>query len=207
MLRVRPLSLPERTRRLAGLSGAIVIAAVLSAVLTAIPLLLPAPDAAAKRAEAAQLEVSEVSAALTALGSHTVDVGSTVRRASTAAAAGKAHALEHRRELDGLGTGATRSGPAARRAATALRKSADLVLRDNQEVVDATRAAAANAASLQSSSTAIATWRADLRQRVKPAPAPWRDRLRLASGVMTVVAGVLAACLAWRKLAPGGSGI
>jgi hypothetical protein len=70
VLRVGPLSLPERTRRLAGLPGAIVIAAVLSAVLTAIPLLLPAPDAAAERAQAALVEAGDVSAALTALGGH-----------------------------------------------------------------------------------------------------------------------------------------
>jgi hypothetical protein len=189
------------------LSGAIVVAAVLSALLTAIPLLLPAPDAAARRAEAAQVEVSEVSAALTALASDTADVGSAVRRAGGAAVAGQAHALQHRRELDGLGTGATRPGPAARRAATAVRRSADVLVRDTQETAEATRAAAAGVAGLQSSSTAIATWRADLKRRVTPDPAPWSDRLRVASGVMTVVTGVLAAWLAWRKLAPGGSGI
>src|SRR4029453_2851718 len=31
-----------------------------------------------------------------------------------------------------------------------------------------------------------------------------RDRLRTASGVLTIVTGLLAAWLAWRKLAPGG---
>lgn len=174
LLRVRPLSLPERARRLAGLSGAIVAAAVLSAVLTAVPLLLPEPDATAKRAEATLVETSEVSAALTALGSRTSEVDSAVERAGTAAVAGQAHARNLRRRLDRLGTGTTGSDPAVLRKVPALRESADALLRDNQEALDASRAAADGVAGLRSSSAEITAWRDSLQRRVQPAPAPWR---------------------------------
>lgn len=209
LLRVRPLSLPERARRLAGLPGAIVAAAVVSAILTAVPLLVPEPDAAAKRAEATLVETSQVSAALTALPGHTAEVGSAVQRAGAAAAAGQAHARELRRQLDGLSTGTAASDPAALRTVPALRESAEALLRDNQEAVDATGAAAAGVAGLRSSSTEISAWRDSLQRRMQAArsPAPWRDRLRAASGVLTIVTGLLAAWLAWRKLAPGGTGI